>query len=173
MLQCCSVFSRFVARALTSHDTSLKSHTKTAALQAKVTAILSHRKEVSKDFRGKDVWFPRSYPWIGACWIVFLLWESRLLNVWKHLFPSIFCVDLNCCTSQNVCEKLKCQKKTKKLWIWWKHFKIFSFWHFRTEFGIRLCQLHWSKGCRESHQHIKWAQASDQNDQGNRHGVPS
>lgn len=42
-----------------------------------------------------------------------------------------------------------------------------SFWHFRTESGLRLCQLHRSKGRRESHQHIKWTQTSDQNNQGN------
>lgn len=45
------------------------------------------------------------------------------------------------------------------------------FWPFRTESGLRLCQLHRPKGCRESHQHVKWTQTSDQNHQGNQHAA--
>lgn len=40
---------------LASHDTFLKSRTKTPVLQARVTAISSRPSEVSKDFQGKDV----------------------------------------------------------------------------------------------------------------------
>ena len=53
MLKPCSVFGRFVARELASHDTSLKSHTKTPALQAGVTAISSCQKQFQRIFEEK------------------------------------------------------------------------------------------------------------------------
>jgi len=39
----------------------------------------------------------------------------------------------------------------------------FPFLHYRAESWLWFRQLHWPKRCRESHQHVKWTQTSDQN----------
>lgn len=74
-------------------------------------------------------------------------------------------------TSQNVFPVVREEFRTERGNIILKKLFFFCFWPFRTKSGLRLCQLHRPKGCRESHQHVKWTQTSDQNNQGNRHAA--
>lgn len=78
------MLGRFVAGDLAAHDTSVKSHTTTPSLRARVTAISSPPKEVSKGFSRKKMSdfqdsVLESEP-AGLCFF-FSFWNTLLLSV--------------------------------------------------------------------------------------------
>lgn len=51
----------------------------------------------------------------GLCFFFFLLEHTAGsgCSMYNNTIPSMFCIDFNCCTTQNVCEKIQMPKKQK------------------------------------------------------------
>lgn len=124
-------------------------------------------------------------PFKSCCFFVFFKLQKKQLLLQNCKYKHENSLSANIRLSLNVPSNLRCAEinfsecfprcqrraEAERGNIILKRLFFFCFWPFRTESGLRLCQLHRPKGCRESHQHVKWTQTSDQNDQGNRHAA--
>lgn len=65
-------------------------------------------------------------------------------------------------TYLDVNDRRLCPNQSLLLPVGWTNVS-FPFPLLRAELGLRLCELHWPQGCRESYQHSEWIETSNQN----------
>lgn len=95
MLLRCMVYGWFVTRVLASHDTSLKSHTKTPALQARVTAISLVEKEFQRIFEKKMYDFQETVPELEPASLCFCSLNT-LLDQAARCMITLVSIDILC-----------------------------------------------------------------------------